>query len=52
MKDAAFLKDAARLGLDIDPFNGAEMEALIKELAAAPKDIVDRVAEFIEMPKN
>ncbi len=52
MKDPAFLKDAARLGLDIDPFSGSEMDALIKELAAAPKDIVDRVAEFIEMPKN
>ncbi|MDP2355164.1 MAG: tripartite tricarboxylate transporter substrate-binding protein [Beijerinckiaceae bacterium] len=52
MKDAAFLKDAARLGLDIDPFNGAEMEALIKELDSAPKEIVDRVAEFIEIPKK
>ena len=51
MKDPAFIKDAERLGLDIDPFTGAEMEALIKEMDAAPKAIVDRVAEFIEMPK-
>jgi tripartite-type tricarboxylate transporter receptor subunit TctC len=51
MKDPAFLKEAEKLGLDVDPFTGAEMEALIKEMDDAPKQIVDRVAEFIEMPK-
>jgi hypothetical protein len=51
MKDPAFLKDAARLGLDIDPFSGAEMEALIKEMDEAPKEIVQRVEEFIAIPK-
>ncbi|MFN3892306.1 MAG: Bug family tripartite tricarboxylate transporter substrate binding protein [Beijerinckiaceae bacterium] len=49
MKDPAFLKDAERLGLDIDPFTGVEMEALIKEMDAAPRAIVERVAEFIEI---
>ena len=52
MKDPAFLKDAQRLGLDVDPFSGAQMEQLIKEMDAAPRQIVDRVAEFIEMPKK
>ena len=52
MKDPAFLKDAERLGLDIDPFSGAQMEQLIKELNDAPRHIVDMVAEFIEMPKK
>ena len=52
MKDPAFLKDAERLGLDIDPFSGAQMEQLIKDMDSAPKHIVDRVAEFIEIPKK
>ena len=51
MKDPAFLKDAQRLDLDIDLFTGVEMEALIKEMDDTPKDIVDRVAELIEIPK-
>ncbi len=51
MKDEAFLKDAARLGLDIDPFSGAEMEQLIAEMNTSPKAIIDAVAEFIQMPK-
>jgi tripartite-type tricarboxylate transporter receptor subunit TctC len=49
MKDPGFIRDAERLGLDIDPFSGAEMEALIREIDAAPKEIVDMVAEFIDM---
>jgi tripartite-type tricarboxylate transporter receptor subunit TctC len=51
MKDEAFLKDAARLGLDIDPFSGAEMEQLIAEMNTSPKSIIDAVAGFIQMPK-
>ena len=49
MKDPGFIRDAERLGLDIDPFTGEEMEALIREMDAAPKEIVDMVAEFIDM---
>jgi tripartite-type tricarboxylate transporter receptor subunit TctC len=52
MNDPGFLKDTQRLGLDVDPFSGAQMEQLIKELDSAPKQIIDMIAEFIEMPKN
>jgi len=51
MKDEAFLKETSRLGLDVDPFSGAEMEKLIAEMNNSPKDIVDAVAQFIQMPK-
>jgi tripartite-type tricarboxylate transporter receptor subunit TctC len=51
MKDEGFLKEAARLGLDVNPFSGAEMEQLIQEMNNSPKAIVDAVAEFIQMPK-
>jgi tripartite-type tricarboxylate transporter receptor subunit TctC len=51
MKDEGFLKEAARLGLDVDPFSGADMENLITEMNNSPKAIVDAVAEFIQMPK-
>jgi tripartite-type tricarboxylate transporter receptor subunit TctC len=51
MKDAGFLKEAERLGLDVDPFTGAEMAKLITEMNNSPKTIVDAVAGFIQMPK-
>lgn len=50
VKDPAFLAEAWRLGLDIDPFSGAQMAALVRELDRAPKEIVDRVAAIV-MPK-
>jgi tripartite-type tricarboxylate transporter receptor subunit TctC len=50
MKDPAFLAEAWRLGLDIDPFSGEQMAQLIDELDRAPKEIVDRVSAII-MPK-
>lgn len=50
MQDPAFLAEAGRLGLDIDPFTGVQMTQLIDELDRAPKEIVDRVAAII-MPK-
>jgi tripartite-type tricarboxylate transporter receptor subunit TctC len=51
MKDPAFLKEAERMGFDVDPFTGAEMAQLITDLNNSPKEIVNTVAEFIQMPK-
>jgi tripartite-type tricarboxylate transporter receptor subunit TctC len=51
MKDPAFLKDAERLGLDVDPFTGPEMAQMIVEMNNSPKAVVDAVASFIQMPK-
>lgn len=47
MKDAAFLEDARKLGLDVDPFSGAQMEKLIQDMENTPREIVDRVAAII-----
>ena len=40
MKDPAFLADARKLRLDIDPISGAEVENLVKEAAATPPAVV------------
>ncbi len=51
MKDPAFLREAERMGFDVDPFTGAEMAQLITEMNNSPKEIVNAVADFIQMPK-
>ncbi|MDB5641466.1 MAG: efflux transporter protein [Hyphomicrobiales bacterium] len=51
MKDPGFLKEAQRMGLDVEPFSGAEMAQLITDMNNSPKEIVDAVADFIQMPK-
>jgi tripartite-type tricarboxylate transporter receptor subunit TctC len=42
MKDEAFLADAKKAGMDLDPFSGEEIEARIRALYATPQAIVER----------
>ena len=47
MKDPAFLADAAKIGLPIEPMTGEEVSRLFETFFAAPKSIVDR-AKFVQ----
>ncbi len=42
MKDEAFLADAKKSGMDLDPFSGEEIEKRIQALYATPAKIVER----------
>ena len=42
MKDAAFLAEAKKSGMDLDPFSGEEIEARIRALYATPPGIIER----------
>ncbi len=48
MRDSAFVADAARLQLDIDPMTGEEVQALVAQLAVTPPPIVARVRAALE----
>jgi tripartite-type tricarboxylate transporter receptor subunit TctC len=50
MRDQAFVADAARLQLEIDPMTGEEVQALVAQLARTPPDIVARVRAIMEAP--
>jgi tripartite-type tricarboxylate transporter receptor subunit TctC len=43
MKDPAFLGDAARAKIDVDPLSGEAVQTLIEEVSKTPADIVERV---------
>jgi hypothetical protein len=43
MKDQAFLADAARTGVDIDPIDGAAVEALLQRLYKASPSAIATV---------
>ncbi|MCS0496552.1 Bug family tripartite tricarboxylate transporter substrate binding protein [Ancylobacter mangrovi] len=47
MKDPAFLADAEKAGLEVDPVSGAEVEDLIRGLYALPKDEVAKARSVI-----
>jgi tripartite-type tricarboxylate transporter receptor subunit TctC len=48
MKDPAFLAEAEKLKLDIDPLSGIQMSKLVNQVLATPKDVVDRVRNIFE----
>ena len=47
MKDPAFLADAKRLQIDINPVSGAEVDALVAAAYATPKDVIAKAARAI-----
>ncbi|MGA7486194.1 MAG: tripartite tricarboxylate transporter substrate-binding protein [Xanthobacteraceae bacterium] len=49
MKDAAFVAEAAKLRFDVDPLTGEQVQALVGELAATPRDVVARVRAALEV---
>jgi tripartite-type tricarboxylate transporter receptor subunit TctC len=44
MKDPAFLQDAKQSSIDIDPMTGEDLEKVLRQILAAPKSVVDKVA--------
>lgn len=50
MKDPAFIADAAKLQLDIDPMTGEEVQALVSQLSNTPAAIVARLRAILETP--
>jgi tripartite-type tricarboxylate transporter receptor subunit TctC len=50
MKDPAFVAEAAKLQFDVDPLTGEQVQALVGELAATPRDVVARVRAALEAP--
>ena len=50
MKDPAFLEEAARRGLDIDPTPSEEIHALVRQLYQTPPATVQRVREIFANP--
>jgi hypothetical protein len=47
LKDPAFLADAAKLQMEIDPLTGGEIEGLLKNAYSAPQPIVERAARLV-----
>ena len=48
MKDPDFIADAKRQKLDVEPKDGAHLEALIREIYATPKPIIDKIGKLIQ----
>lgn len=47
MKDPQFIEDARKTGLDIDPLDGSQVMALLKEIEATSQAVVDRLKKLL-----
>jgi len=47
-KDPEFVAEVKRSKFDLDPEDGAHLEALIKKLYATPKAVIERVSRLIK----
>ena len=47
MKDPQYLEEARRIGLDVNPLGGEGIAKLIRQVQAAPQDVVDRLRELL-----
>jgi tripartite-type tricarboxylate transporter receptor subunit TctC len=47
MKDAAFLAEAEKLGSEIDPMGGEEVQQAVMQVMATPRDVVERTQAII-----
>jgi len=50
-KDRAFLEDAARARLEVDPVSGDEVQALVAKMFGAPENIIARAKEAMAYKK-
>jgi tripartite-type tricarboxylate transporter receptor subunit TctC len=48
MKDPAFVAEAKKSKLDLEPHDGVYLENLIKRIYGTPKDLVKKIAELIK----
>lgn len=47
MQDPAFLADAAKASISIDPLDGEAVQALVAKVTATPPDVVDHVRDIL-----
>jgi tripartite-type tricarboxylate transporter receptor subunit TctC len=52
MKDPAFVAEAVKLNLEVDPMTGAEVADLVKKVSATPADVVKRVRDALQNRGN
>jgi tripartite-type tricarboxylate transporter receptor subunit TctC len=52
LKDPEYMADARRQNLEVDPAQGAEIEALVRKIYASPPEVVARAIAAIDEGKN
>ncbi|MDB5507765.1 MAG: Tripartite-type tricarboxylate transporter, receptor component TctC [Hyphomicrobiales bacterium] len=49
MKDPAFLEEARKTGLDINPISGVELQKVVSDIIDTPKAVTERLASILSL---
>jgi tripartite-type tricarboxylate transporter receptor subunit TctC len=52
MQDAEFLAEAHKLGAEIDPMSGEDVQQAILQILATPRDVIERTQAALATPAN
>jgi tripartite-type tricarboxylate transporter receptor subunit TctC len=52
VKDPEFLADAKRIGLEVNPASGEQLQKLMAEIYASPPELVERAKRAVEKPED
>ena len=52
MKDPAFVAEAVKLNLEVDPMSGTDVADLVRKVNATPPDVVKRVRDALQSRGN
>lgn len=47
MRDKGFIADAEKIGLEVSPLSGDEIEQVMADIDAAPQDVIDRLRALV-----
>ncbi len=47
MKDKAFIADAEKIGLEVEPLSGSDIEKVMAEINGAPQEAIDRLSKLV-----
>lgn len=48
MKDPEFIAEAAKMKLEVEPKDGAHLEALVRDIYASPKEIIEKMKPLMQ----
>ena len=52
MRDPVFLAEAEKLGTEIDPLTGEEVQDIVRTVLATPRPIINQIQATMGLPAN
>jgi hypothetical protein len=52
MRDPVFLAEANKIGTEIDPLTGEEVQDIVRRVLATPRPVINQIQAVMGLPQN